>query len=151
MDDRDIRDILIRVEQQLKDSVVNQSQIVQDMRTAFARLEKEAKTIASLKVELKSHLEASPIRKEELNNRIKYIEERHSELKQSLEKFKDEIKTKSSDVSIIDDIEQLEKDFLTFKTEISTSISVTRWIFGAIIVIVGLVLTVLEILSNLKG
>jgi archaellum component FlaC len=148
--DQQQRDTLIRIEQQLKDSVQNQIQVIEDIRTVFNRLERESKIIASLKAELRSHLDTTPIRKLESDNRIRYIEERHSELKESFNKFKDESRSKNSD-SLINELDKLDKEFLTFKTEIKTSLVITRWIFGVAITLVTVILTILNIYGKLKG
>jgi len=149
------KETLIRVEQQLKDSIKNQTQIIEDLRTIFARIEKESKIIGATRADIKAHLESSVVRKEDLTNRFKWIEERHNELKETVAKFKDEVranaKSSNENSSEEDRIDVLEKDFIQFKTEISTSVSTTRWIFGALIGSIGVILSVIELLKWLKG
>jgi hypothetical protein len=151
----DDRETLIRVEQQLKDSIQNQTQIIEDLRTIFSRIEVATKVVAGIKSDLKAHLESSPIRKEELSNRLKYIEERHTELKESYNKFKDEIRAvinkKPEDDDSGEKINTLEKQFIEFKTEIVTSVAMTRWIFGGIITLLGVAITIIELVKYFKG
>jgi len=139
--------ILAKVEQQLADSVKNQAQIIEDLRTIFDRIEKESKIISATRSDIKSHLESSIVRKEDLNNRFKYIEEKLSELKQTLK-----------DISSDNKVKEVEKKFDSFKTEIGefkteilTSLRVTKWIFGSIITIGTFIVVVINIIKFVKG
>ena len=139
--------ILAKVEQQLADSVKNQAQIIEDLRTIFDRIEKESKIISATRSDIKSHLESSIVRKEDLNNRFKYIEEKLSELKQTLK-----------DISSDNKVKEVEKKFDSFKTEIGefkteilTSLRVTKWIFGSIITLGTFIVVVINIIKFVKG
>jgi hypothetical protein len=166
----DEKETLIRVEQQLKDAVTNQQQIIEDLRTIFGRIDREAKIVASLRSDLKSHLDSTPIKQQEIDNRIEFIEERHAGLKEdytkfkeaiamSFEKFKGDVKSGESVDSF--DVRQQIKDLKVkvekeiadtsqFQTQILTSLKVTKWVFGVIVTLVTLITLAMKIYEFLS-
>lgn len=156
-----------RIEQQLKDAVVNQEQIIEDLRTIFNRIDRESKIIALIRSDLKSHLDTSVVKGDELNSRFKFIEERHIDLKDSYTKFKDKVSDEIEKVKgvdkvdgvdikrqirdINDKVEKNSQDYTTFKTEINTSMRVTKWVFGGIISLGTLTVAIIKIMEFLKS
>lgn len=76
MDRENDRDTLIRVEQQLKDSVQNQSQILENQREIFQKLEKESKQLTIVTGDVKGHVESSKIRWDELEKKLSTVDRR---------------------------------------------------------------------------
>jgi len=75
----DERETLIRVEQQLQDSIRNQSLILNDLKEIFNKIETESKSIAIVKSELNTHLETTTLRREENDRRFRNLEEKQKE------------------------------------------------------------------------
>lgn len=76
MDRENDRETIIRVEQQLKDSVQNQSQILENQREIFQKLEKESKQLTIVTGDLKGHVESSTIRWDELEKKLSAFDRR---------------------------------------------------------------------------
>jgi len=116
----DEREMLIRVEQQLQDSIKNQSLILSDLKELFSKIEIESKAISLVKSDLSSHLETTLVRREETNRRFKEFED----------------KNKSFSESIID-INKGISDIVTFQKQIQTTLSLMKWIIGILFVAIS--------------
>lgn len=126
------RDTLIRVEQQLKDSVQNQSQILENQREIFQKLERESKQLTILNGEVKGHLDASKIRWEELEKKLQVFEKRVADNERAVQKGKD-------------DLEEEVKERIKFDQGIEGGARMAKWIA----VIFGTIATVISAIAGL--
>ena len=83
------RETLIKVEQQLQDSVKNQATILSDIKEFFNRIETESKFIASTNAELKSYKEASAIRWTELEKKLTNLQKIYDDNATAIDKLFD--------------------------------------------------------------
>jgi predicted nucleic acid-binding Zn-ribbon protein len=159
------RETLVRVEQQLKDSVQNQSQIMVDLKEIFSRIESDSKMMVAVTGDVKSHLDNSKYRWDELEKKLTHINEK---IKQCEEKTGDNTKDIASIKDIVNrlaDCEECieenrksiaeEKEARSlFQQDIVSTIKTVGWIFGSLAtlaaIISGIVL-VLQLFGKLKG
>lgn len=135
------RETLVRVEQQLKDSVQNQNQIMADLKEIFQRIEGEAKLITTISGDLKGHLDNSTIRWDNLERRLT-----------SLDKEFNDLEKKADDNTR--DISETKKEQEKFVENVKSSARATKWIIGimaALASILGSLSFLLEILDRIKG
>jgi len=112
------RETLIKVEQQLTNSIENQKLISEELRGFLKKLERNDKALALFQIDLKTHISEAPLRRDALSNKLKYITQTIDELK----KISEKIKTKY-DIELKDfekKIEDLEGSLITEKTERGT-------------------------------
>lgn len=64
------RETLVKVEQQLNNSIENQAQITEDLREIFSRIDRESKILSTVKGDLQAHLETSLVQRENCNVKI---------------------------------------------------------------------------------
>jgi hypothetical protein len=133
----DERETLIRVEQQLADSVKNQSLILDDLKEIFGKIDEESKYIAIVKSDLNTHLETGNVRREERERRFKILEEQISKLSQQVTDAQEK-NTKSAN------------DAETFKKQVMTSIGLLKWIVGAMAVIISTVWPIVTFILEKK-
>ena len=135
------RETLVRIEQQLKDSVENQANIRRDLKEIFQRIETESKMVTALNGEVKGHSENSKIRWESLEQRLSSVDKTVT----SLDK-----KTEDNEKSI----NQVKEDHSVFEGEVTASVKATRWVIGIVASlgsILGAVAVFIELLSKIKG
>jgi hypothetical protein len=95
------RETIVKIEQQLSDSTKNQAQIVEDMRTIFEKIDQESKFLASIKSDLRAHVETSTVQragctsmlkeqKEDFENSVEDIGDTVEDIKKSFEKYKED-------------------------------------------------------------
>ena len=159
------RETLVRVEQQLKDSVQNQSQIMDDLKNIFGRIESDSKLLVSVSGEVKSHLENSRFRWDDLDKKLRDL---HDKIKECEEKIEENTKCIMSYKNIEKRIENCEenqkeneKSILKekearslFQQDILSTIKTIGWIFGGlatIATIISCIVLVLQIFGKLKG
>jgi chromosome segregation ATPase len=133
----DERETLIRVEQQLADSVKNQSLILDDLKEIFGKIDEESKYIAIVKSDLNTHLETGNVRREESERRFKTFEEQISRLSQQVADAQ-AANTKSAN------------DAETFKKQVMTSIGLLKWIVGVMAVLISTVWPIVTFLLEKK-
>lgn len=114
------RETLIKVEQQLKNSIENQAQIVEDMREIFSRIDSGSKVIAGVKGDLQTHLETSLVQRENCLSRIANNKCIFEDLERRYEENKREIRTALEKEETAR--ENLENDYRNFKDMLKTSI-----------------------------
>jgi len=139
----DERETLIRVEQQLQDSIKNQSLILNDLKEIFSKIEVDSKATTAVKSDLNTHLELSIIRREENDRRFKAIEEK---LKECLDKTNELQSVVSREFIIVknDLLNKLEEEkkkriddsseSRLFQKQIVTSMGLLKWIIGVLVV-----------------
>jgi hypothetical protein len=136
----DDREMLIRVEQQMKDATQNQLQIMTDLKDLFRRIENDSKTVSQLKGDFQVFLQTSSMKMAEIERRLieqtEVLKGMQSDTKKDKEDRAKEFKT-------IDD------SFNTFKGEMNGSIKAMKWVFGAIATVVAMINLFLVILPKL--
>ena len=119
----DERDTLIRVEQQLQDSIKNQSLILDDLKEIFGKIEEESKRIAAVKSELYTHLETSSVRREDTERRFKALEQQCEKINEDIETFDNDFTKSMTDADL-------------FQKQVKSSVGLVKWVLGGIVVII---------------
>lgn len=124
----DERETLIRVEQQLQDSIKNQSLILNDLKEIFDKIEIESKAISAVKSDLNTHLEMTIVRREENDRRFRVLEERQKEILNVFSEFQNKIRFEFEEErkKRVEDINEAK----IFQKQISSSINLIKWIVG---------------------
>ena len=139
----DERETLIRVEQQLQDSIKNQSLILNDLKEIFSKIEIDSKATTAVKSDLNTHLELSTIRREESDRRFKALEEKLKECLDETNELQDIVSREFIEVKkdFLDKLEDEKKkriddssDSKLFQKQITTSMGMIKWIIGILIV-----------------
>jgi hypothetical protein len=112
----DDKETLIRVEQQLQDSIKNQTSILTDLNEIFDKIESEAKNNTLVQASLRTHIQVETIIQKEFDRRISSIEQKQNE---HVEANKAEI-----------------TELQLFSKGLTTSLSFLKWAAGAIILVV---------------
>jgi hypothetical protein len=133
----DEKETLIRVEQQLQDSIKNQGLILSDLKEIFSKIEIESKSTAIVKSDLNTHLEMTVVRREEDDRRFRQTEEKLKEIYLALEEEKKQRIAESNDSKI-------------FQKQITTSISLLKWIVGLLFLIISTVWPILTFFVDKK-
>ena len=136
MEDRD-REMLIRVEQQLVNATQNQSQILEDLREIFKRLEQDSKVVTTVSGDLKAHLESSNIRWSNMEKLLTELERKILALDRKVDKNSDDITSEREErnQAITNEREarsKEDKERETFETEFKASFKTISWIVGAL-------------------
>lgn len=136
----DDREMLIRVEQQMKDATQNQLQIMSDLKDFFRRIENDSKVVSQLKGDFQVFLQTSTMKMAEIERRlieqIEVLKSIQSDVKKEKEDRTKEFKT-------------MDDSFNTFKSEMNGSIKAMKWIFGLIATVVAMINLFLVILPKL--
>jgi len=152
----DERETLIRVEQQLQDSIKNQSLILNDLKEIFSKIEIESKAIVSVKSDLNTHLEMTVVRRENTEQRYKEFESKIKEVTESFSNFQDDALGElgslkdSIDLKLSTELDKLKKVFeeekkakdlelqtmTAFQNQLKFSYGLIKWILGAIIIVI---------------
>jgi chromosome segregation ATPase len=132
------RETLVKVEQQLKNSIENQAQITDDMREIFNRIESESKVLAGIKGDLQTHLETTIVQRDNCNTRIEAINARVKDLEWRIEESRKEAEESRKEVRSAlkreeDAREEIERDYAIFKESLKVSIRNFKLIVGAIV------------------
>ena len=144
------RETLVRVEQQLKDSVNNQSKIMSDLKEIFGRIETDSKLVVTLNGDLKYYLENSRFRWDELEKKIKEILEKlnrnenqtdentrilitYSSIQKTIEECKESINTNRKSISEEKDSRSL------FQQDITSTIKTIGWLFGGLATLAAII------------
>lgn len=132
------RDTLIRVEQQLKDSIQNQGQILEIQRDISQKVERDSKQLTVLTGDVKGHLESSKIRWEELEKKLNAFDKRVIETEKST---KDNIK----------DITAEKEERIKFDQSVAASARTAKWIATILGSLAALVSAILAVSLFFKG
>jgi len=143
------RETLIKVEQQLQDSIKNQSQILGDLKEIFNRIESESKVVAAIGAELRTHRETSSLRWSELDKKITSLEKSIAELSKEKDSIHELVTDEKEERTAADSLEQKERE--KFQENITTSFKTTTFIIGGIVGLIGLIVTIFEIIGHVKG
>ena len=143
------RETLIKVDQQLQDSIRNQSQIISDLKDFFSRIENESKTVAAISAELRTHRETSTLRWTELDKKLNSLEQSISEITQETNELRDLLTKEKEDRTSADNSEKNERE--KFQESINTSFKTTSFILGGVVGIIWLIVTIIEIVRFIKG
>lgn len=138
MDRENDRDTLIRVEQQLKDSVQNQDQILENQREIFQKLERESKQLTILNGEVKGHLDASKIRWEGLDKKLESFDKRIETTEGTQSKIKENLDKES-------------KERIKFDQSIEGGVKVAKWISAILGTLATIISAAVAIAMYLKG
>lgn len=141
----DDRDTLIRVEQQLKDSVQSMGQVMRDLKEIFQRIEQESKTVTTIKGDLKGHLESSEIRWKNLDGKLSAIDKRLDDVVAKSTKNENAI-NKEKDERL-----EFEGGVKGFKESILSSARTTKWIVGIMAAMATVISAVVLVLQFKAG
>ena len=136
------RETLIRVEQQLKDSIANQSKIMTDLKEIFSRIESDSKVVAQIKGDLKTHLETNRLKNQDINRRIEEVVRETNENSKRILREREERKESINK-------EKIERE--TFEERVKTSIGVFKVSISIIASIATIISAIVLILQFLKG
>lgn len=144
----DDKETLIRVEQQLQDSIKNQSLILSDLKELFNKIDTESKSISSVKSDLSSFIDMSTVRREEVNRRLKFLDDRQKEAyvfsRSELEKTKADLEQEKK--KRVEDI----NDGKIFQKQITVSITIIKWIIGFLFLVISTVWPIVTFLLDKK-
>jgi len=166
----DERETLIRVEQQLQDSIKNQSLILNDLKEIFNKIEIESKAIVSVKSDLNTHLEMTVIRREETERRYREFENKIKELTDVFSNFQDDALSELSslrqsvELKLSTELEKLKKVFEEekkakdvelaeikgFQKQLQVSYGLIKWILGVIILIISTIWPIVSFFMDKK-
>jgi hypothetical protein len=138
----DDREMLIRVEQQMKDATQNQLQIMADLKDLFRRIENDSKTVSQLKGEFQVFLQTSTMKMAEIERRL-------IEQTDVLKSMQSDVKKEKEDRA--KEHTTIAESFNTFKSEMNGSIKAMKWVFGTIATIVAIINLFLVILPKLTN
>ena len=147
------RETLVKVDQQLQDSVRNQGLILSDQKEIFNRIESEAKIVASMGAELRALKETVNLRLADIDKRLASLDDRCAEYDDRLttevadRKAAINEETKARIAAISDEIKAREN----FESTIKTTYRTTVIILGGLIVLVGGIVSAIEIIKFIKG
>jgi len=153
----DEKETLIRVEQQMQDSIKNQSLILNDLKEIFNKIESESKATAIVKSDLNTHLETTVVRREDNERRFKALEEHQKNFIQLINDLQNDLPLEFSSFkeSLINNSkienENLKKliaeeqskrtdqfnEYRIFQKQITTSIAMLKWMVGFLVVAIG--------------
>jgi hypothetical protein len=144
----DERETLIRVEQQLQDSIKNQSLILNDLKEIFDKIEIESKAISTVKADLNTHLEMTVVRREENDRRFRALEDKQKEIVISLNDFQNKIKFEFDEErkKRVDDINESKM----FQKQIFTSVSLIKWIVGVLFLVMSTIWPIITFVIDKK-
>jgi hypothetical protein len=147
------REMLIRLEQQLQNSIDNQASIIEDLDQMFIKIDNEAKSNASVKADLNTHIETENVINQNYDRRILLIEENQKNTFNLINKLEERLFNEISSIknNILEKIKQetdilkaqIENDKkeindLKFSLKEFTSIlSFLKWCIGAIFVVIS--------------
>lgn len=83
--DQSERDMVIRVEQKIKDSFQNQKTLLDNQREIFQKLERDSKQLSVLSGDMKSHIESTKVRWENAKQQIEDMEKNIEENEKAIE------------------------------------------------------------------
>jgi hypothetical protein len=155
----DERETLIRVEQQLQDSIKNQSLILNDLKEIFNKIEIESKATAVVKSDLNTHLETTIVRREDNDRRFRALEEKQKEIISILSQFQSDFTSDVSDLkdSFLQLLEEERKkrvedtnESKIFQKQITTSINMLKWIIGFLFLVISTVWPILTFIFEKK-
>lgn len=135
------RETLIRVEQQLKDSIANQAQIMSDLKEIFARIEGDSKIVTQIKGDLRTHLETNSLKEQEMSRRIDEVIKDTNSNSQKISKEREERK---------EALNQEKNKRETFEEKIKTSFGVFKVSIGALAGLATIISTVVAIMQFMK-
>lgn len=102
------RETLVKVQQQLENSIENQSQITEDMREIFFRIDRDSKSLESLKSDVRSHIETTSIKLDTMFSKISDVTKMFEKLEKRIETT--ESKSDASDTTIDNKITLLKSE-----------------------------------------
>jgi len=141
--------MIIRIEQQLKDSIQNQNQIMRDLKDLFQGLEKESKLATAICSDLKGHVENSQYRWYELDKKITNINEKIRDNEKSISDFSDEVSDEKNSLKQLINDEKLDRE--KFEQSILSSLKAARFMIN-ILAGIATILSVIALLSSfMKG
>jgi len=126
----DDREMLIRVEQQMKDATQNQLQIMVDLKDIFRRIENDSKAVSQMKGDFQTFSETSSLKMLEIERRITDSSLILKELQTEIKKEKEER---------VKDCDTVTKLFNTFQSEMNGSLKTIKWIFTTIAALAAIV------------
>lgn len=132
------REFLIRVEQQLKDSVANQSQMFSDLKEIFGRIETDSKCITQIKGDLQTLIQTEKLKNKEFERRLDECQNETESISSKLDSNSDKINQEREDrISAINTESTIRSNF---ESSTNASIKTLKWVFG----ILGSIATVLS-------
>jgi hypothetical protein len=135
------RETLVRVEQQLKDSVQNGAQIMSDLKEIFGRIERDSKLLIALASDFKSHLETSKFRWDDM-------EKKHKEFQVNMEKTEACLEENEKAIAAEREARVL------FQQEVNSTVRTVAWIFGSLATLASIIsgiILVMQIFGKMKG
>jgi len=135
------RETLVRLEQQLKDSLKNTGQIMSDLKEIFQRIEKESKVTTTTKAEIATHCETSSLRFSEINKSL-------DELDDEVKKVMDLVQREKEDR--IKQANEENKAREIFEEEVRSSVRTMKWIMGLFVSLVTVATFVFQLLKYIN-
>jgi len=128
------RETLVRVEQQLKDSVTNQSQIMADLKEIFQRIEKESKVVHILRGDFDTHKGTSNVKLDTVIKELKDAEKKLEDLDDDIKKQETKFDKALADQKLhfTDKINKERIARSNFQKTVQTSVRTAAWIFGSL-------------------
>lgn len=138
------RETLVKVEQQLQNAIENQSQIVEDMREIFGRIESDSKALSAVKGELQTHLETSAVQRDNCSDKIDNNNNKVSELSEKIKSINNNVDVSLGELKKIlkkeeESREKIEKDYKIFKESLKTSLKNIKMLFGFIAALLAII------------
>jgi hypothetical protein len=135
------RDMIIQIEQQLKNSVNNQTQIMSNLKEIFGRIEGDSKKLVSLYSEFRGYIDNSRYRwdetKKEIENIYRKIEENEKNINRKIEENEKSIYIEKESRSL-------------FEQNIKSTISTILWVFGALATLATIISGITLVLNFLE-
>lgn len=151
MEDRE-KETIIRVEQQLKDSVENQQLILRDLKEIFQRIERESKVLTTLSGDVKGHVESSSIRWSELDKKLETINKGLESVKQQSSENERAIAKEITErtKSVNDEREERVRLHETVMGSVRMA-KIMGGLLGGISAIITVIIGLITIISHIKG
>jgi len=143
---------LARIDQQLQDSVKNQTQIMSDLKEIFQRIEKDSKVVTTLSENIRGLVDNMKLRwdgldrqMQEMDRRIKSLEDCHDDNEKAISLEREE-RIKAVD----EEVKEREK----FQQEVNSSVKTVGWVVGIIATLASIfsgIVLLFQVLGKLKG
>ena len=151
------RETLVKVQEQLRSSVENQSQIVEDMREIFSRIDTESKLLAAVKGDLQTHLETSSMQQENILTRFNNLSRDSERLLVRIDAVASKQEESIKEIrTCLENEEQkredLEKSFAVFQESVKSSVRSFKVTISIIATVMGLLTPYITlVLKDLLG
>jgi hypothetical protein len=95
------RETLVKVEQQLKDSIKNQEQIIDDLREIFGKIDANSKATLQIETDLRVHLETSKVTRAEAEEKVNQLEKKNDNVEVKLDKITKKVEEYQTTLNVL--------------------------------------------------